>query len=107
MKLGPWFRTPLRIMAGMKVLRGTPLDVFGLMAHRRMERSLIGWYRGLVEQVIEQLSPENIGLAKEIAALPDQIRGYEHVKEANVEKVRKLAGEKLEGLRKRDTVAAR
>lgn len=107
LKLGSWFRTPLRIMAAMKALRGTPLDVFGLMAHRRMERSLIGWYRGLVEQVMEQVSPENIGAAKEIAALPDQIRGYEHVKEANVEKVRKLAAEKLEALRKRDTVATR
>ena len=95
MKLGPWFRTPLRVLKHLKGLRGTPLDVFGWAAHRRMERSLIQWYRGIIEQVLANLTPENLGEALEIAALPDQIRGYDKIKEQNVEKVKALAIEKL------------
>jgi len=42
---GPWFRTPLKMLAAMKGLRGGPLDIFGRSKHRRMERQLIAWYR--------------------------------------------------------------
>jgi indolepyruvate ferredoxin oxidoreductase len=69
----------------LKFLRGTPLDVFGWSSHRRMERSLAGWYMDLLRK-----AP-----LEEVAALPDGIRGYEGVKEASVERVRKLAEAKL------------
>ncbi len=78
MKLGPWFRTPLKILAALKAIRGTPLDIFSMSPHRRQERSLIGWYRGIIEQLMDRVTPENLPSALEIAALPDQIRGYEH-----------------------------
>jgi indolepyruvate ferredoxin oxidoreductase len=95
LKLGSWFRTPLVMLKNMKSLRGTPFDIFGYVAHRRLERSLIGWYRGLIEQVLANLTPANLPLALEIAALPDQIRGYEKIKEDSIAKVKKLASEKL------------
>jgi indolepyruvate ferredoxin oxidoreductase len=95
LKLGAWFRTPLLALKHLKMLRGTPLDVFGYAAHRRMERSLIQWYRDLIEQVQANLTPENLPQALEIAALPDQIRGYEKIKEQNVAKVKQQAVEKL------------
>jgi indolepyruvate ferredoxin oxidoreductase len=94
-KLGAWFRIPLKILAAMKVLRGGPLDIFGYSAHRRQERELIGWYRALIERVADQLCEENLPKALEIAALPDQIRGYERIKEESIERVKKLAEEKL------------
>ncbi len=99
LKLGSWFRTPLLMLKRLKGLRGTPLDIFGLSAHRRLERSLIPWYRDLIEQVLANLTPENLPLALEIAALPDQIRGYEKIKEQNIAKVKQLAAEKLETLK--------
>jgi len=99
MKFGPWFRTPLRILKSMKGLRGTPLDVFGYAAHRRQERELIQWYRELIERVIENVTPENLAQALEIAALPDQIRGYEKIKEQNIAMVKQQATEKLAALR--------
>jgi indolepyruvate ferredoxin oxidoreductase len=99
MKLGAWFRTPLLMLKRMKGLRGTPFDIFGYAAHRRMERSLIPWYRGLVEQVQANLTPENLAQALEIAALPDQIRGYEKIKEQNVAKVKQEATAKLAALK--------
>jgi indolepyruvate ferredoxin oxidoreductase len=99
LKLGSWFRTPLLVLKRFKGLRGTALDIFGYAAHRRLERSMIQWYRELMEQVIENLTPDNLPLALEIAALPDQIRGYEKIKEQNIAKVKLAAAEKLETLK--------
>jgi indolepyruvate ferredoxin oxidoreductase len=99
MKFGPWFRTPLLLLKRMKVLRGTPLDVFGHSAHRRQERALIEWYRDLMEQTIANVRPDNLALALEIAALPDQIRGYEAIKEQSIAKVKQLAAEKLKAMK--------
>jgi indolepyruvate ferredoxin oxidoreductase len=88
---GPWFRTPLKMLAAMKGLRSGPLDIFGRTKHRRMERSLIAWYRGLISQVLENNHPR----ALEIASLPDQIRGYEQIKEASIAQAKKRAAELL------------
>ena len=96
--LGPWFRYPLLTLARFKFLRGTPFDLFGFAAHRRKERELINWYRSLIETVLERLTPDNLDVALEIASLPDQIRGYERIKEESIAKVRKLAKEKLEAM---------
>ena len=89
--LGPWFRRPLKMLASMKGLRGGVFDIFGRSKHRRMERELINWYRELITQVIERNPPH----ALEIAALPDQIRGYEQIKEASIAKVKQRAAEML------------
>ena len=105
LKLGPWFRTPLNLLKRFKGLRGTSLDIFGFSAHRRLERSLIAWYRELIEQVIATLTPENLPVALEIAALPDQIRGYEKIKEQNIATVKRLAAEKLAAMKTRIPVA--
>jgi len=106
LKLGPWFRTPLSILKHFKGLRGTPLDIFGMSAHRRLERSLIAWYRELIEQVMAKLTPENLPQALEIAALPDQIRGYEKIKEQSIAKVKQLAREKLAAMKAGTPVAS-
>ena len=60
---------------------------------------MIQWYRDLMAQVIANLTPENLPLALEIAALPDQIRGYEKIKEQNIAKVKQAATEKLNALK--------
>jgi indolepyruvate ferredoxin oxidoreductase len=99
LKLGSWFRMPLLALKHLKMLRGTPFDLFGYAAHRRVERSLIQWYRDLIEQVLVTLTPDNLPLALEIAALPDQIRGYEQIKEQNIAKVKQQATEKLAALK--------
>ena len=106
LKLGPWFRTPLNVLKRFKGLRGTPLDIFGLSSHRRLERSLIGWYRQLIEEVMTSLTPDNLPLALEIAALPDQIRGYEKIKEQNIATAKQTAAEKLAALKTRAPVAS-
>ena len=99
-RLRGWFRAPLRVLAAMKRLRGTPFDVFGYAAIRREERALIGWYRDLVRQCLENLTPDNLALAMEIVSLPDQIRGYESIKRESIVQVKGTAAAKLEELKR-------
>jgi indolepyruvate ferredoxin oxidoreductase len=95
LKLGAWFRGPLRLLAALKFLRGTAFDPFGYAEVRRQERGLVEWYCGLVR---ECMRTENVALAGEIAALPDQIRGYENIKLESIRKVKALAAEKRRDL---------
>ena len=77
---GPWVRWAFRWLAPMKRLRGTALDPFGRTQERREERALIAEYRDCIEELLKGLSADRLGLAAEIARIPDDIRGYGHVK---------------------------
>ncbi|WP_428119088.1 indolepyruvate ferredoxin oxidoreductase family protein [Candidatus Poriferisodalis sp.] len=84
------------VLARMKGLRGGALDVFGKTAHRRMERELIDEYRGMISRTLDTLARGDdaaYARAVEIAELPDMIRGYEDIKESNVERFRARAAE--------------
>jgi indolepyruvate ferredoxin oxidoreductase len=70
-----------RIMASMRRLRGTKLDLFGLFPERRMERALIGEFEASVEKLLSILDKENIGDAEAVVRLYMDIRGYGPVKE--------------------------
>ncbi|MBX5491041.1 MAG: indolepyruvate ferredoxin oxidoreductase family protein [Chloroflexi bacterium] len=94
-----WFDPALHLLYALRGLRGTPLDVFGRTAHRRLERRLIGWYARLVGEALARLSPATHAVAVELATLPDLIRGYEQIKERNIEAARQRAAELLERLR--------
>jgi indolepyruvate ferredoxin oxidoreductase len=83
-KYGPGMLTGFRVLARLKGLRGTPLDVFGRTEERRGERALIGEYRASVEQVLAGLDAGNHALATEIARIPEQIKGFGHVKARNL-----------------------
>jgi len=85
---GPWMRTAFRVMAQLKGLRGTPFDAFGYTGERKVERALIGEYRKSIEALLPTLSQQNLDLALEIARLPEDIRGYGHVKARNLVAVR-------------------
>jgi indolepyruvate ferredoxin oxidoreductase len=85
---GPWILSAMRVLAKMKFLRGTALDVFGKTEERKMERQLIADYEALVKEVIGGLTAEKLPLAFELANLPDSMRGYGHVKDNNVNAAR-------------------
>jgi indolepyruvate ferredoxin oxidoreductase len=88
MKFGPWTYSLFRVLAKFKGLRGTALDLFGHTEERRTERALVGEYRETVEELLASLQPGNHALAVQIAALPEKIRGYGHVKARNLAAVR-------------------
>lgn len=81
---GPWMRKAMEVLAKMKGLRGTALDPFGRTEERRTERALIQEYRQCIEGLLAELTPERLALAVEIASIPEDIRGYGHVKERNL-----------------------
>ena len=77
---GPWVRSAFGLLAKMKGLRGGPLDFFGRSEERRAERALIGDYEACIDELLKTLNAGNLALATEIARLPEEIRGYGHVK---------------------------
>jgi indolepyruvate ferredoxin oxidoreductase len=77
---GPWMRTAFTWLAKMKGLRGTALDPFGRTEERKTERALIGEYRACIDGLLTTLNAGNVTLAAEIARIPEDIRGYGHVK---------------------------
>ncbi|MFL6677278.1 MAG: indolepyruvate ferredoxin oxidoreductase family protein, partial [Burkholderiaceae bacterium] len=85
---GGWMQRAFGVLARFKGLRGTAFDVFGYTAERRTERTLIAEYRALVDELLDALTLERLADAVVLAALPEEIRGYGHVKERNLEKVR-------------------
>ncbi|OAK57008.1 pyruvate ferredoxin oxidoreductase [Variovorax paradoxus] len=84
-RIGSWMLPAMRWLAHGKRLRGTAFDPFGRTGERRMERELIAHFDGLFDAMANELSTDNQSLAARIAALPMSIRGFGHVKLANLE----------------------
>ena len=85
---GPWVRSAFGLLAKLKGLRGTALDIFGKTGERRTERALIVEYRACIDELLAGLTPEKLPLAVEIASIPEGIRGYGHVKERHLKTAR-------------------
>jgi indolepyruvate ferredoxin oxidoreductase len=77
---GPWMRNAFGLLAKMKGLRGTALDVFGRTEERRTERQLIVDYEKTIDELLAKLDRANHATAVAIASIPEEIRGYGHVK---------------------------
>ena len=80
MKFGPWMMKVFGLLARLKGLRGTALDPFGRSEERRTERRLIADYEAVLDELLAKLTPENHHLTVGIAAIPEKIRGFGHVK---------------------------
>ena len=76
--------TAFRVLKRFRFLRGSAFDPFGHTAERRMERQLVVDYVRIVEELLQSLSLGNHALAVEIARVPEHIRGYGHVKDAQL-----------------------
>jgi indolepyruvate ferredoxin oxidoreductase len=83
-EFGGWMMGAFRLLAKMKFLRGTALDIFGRTEERKTERRLVADYLALIDQRIAPLKAEQIPLLTRLARVPEAIRGFGHVKEANV-----------------------
>jgi indolepyruvate ferredoxin oxidoreductase len=96
MQFGPWMLRAFGLLAKLKGLRGTPLDVFGRTEERRMERALIGEFESTVEALLRGLSRDNHALAVEIASLPESIRGFGHIKAKSVTAAKRKQAELMQ-----------
>jgi indolepyruvate ferredoxin oxidoreductase len=102
---GAWMLPAFGLLARLKGLRGTWLDIFGRTAERKMERRLIEEYAATIDTLASGLAPENHRLAVAIAAIPDGIRGFGHIKDKSVAEARARQAELLKAWR--DPAAAR
>ncbi|MBU3724334.1 MAG: indolepyruvate ferredoxin oxidoreductase family protein [Burkholderiaceae bacterium] len=87
-RFGPWVRSLMGLLVLLRFLRGTAFDPFGHTEERRTERALIQEYRQCIMVLLEGLSEQRLGLAAQIAAIPDKIRGFGHVKARHLSQAR-------------------
>jgi indolepyruvate ferredoxin oxidoreductase len=80
MTFGPWIFPLFRLLAKFKFLRGTAFDPFGYSNERRIERALVREYEIVLEEVLARLNGDNHHIAVALAAMPEKIRGFGHVK---------------------------
>jgi len=92
-EFGAWILPVFSVLAKMRWLRGTAFDPFGRTAERKEERAYIAEYEELVTRVVAHLRPANANSAKELLSLPEQVRGFGHVKMASLTKARALQAE--------------
>jgi len=84
---GRGMATLFPVLSAFKVLRGTPLDVFGYSAERRLERQILADFVDELGQISQVLTKENSVKMAEFLSYPAKIKGYGHVKQRNFEEV--------------------
>ena len=89
-----------RVMARFKFLRGTPFNPFGYRAHRKLERELVRAYERDIEEVLEKLTPEAHATGVQLASLPEQVRGFDMVKEQHLSTMRDKRRELFDSFRR-------
>ncbi len=99
MSFGPWMLGAFGLLAKFKGLRGTAFDVFGYTQERKTERKLIADYEALVAEILGKLSPQNHSLCVALAAIPEKIRGFGHVKDRHLTAAKAEEAELLKRLR--------
>ena len=80
MTFGPWIFPLFGLLAKFKFLRGTAFDPFGYSTERKTERELVRDYEAMLDEVLAKLDADNHHIAVGLAAIPEKIRGFGHVK---------------------------
>jgi indolepyruvate ferredoxin oxidoreductase len=96
---GAWMMGGFRLLAKLKGLRGTALDIFGYGEDRKLERRLIAEYEARIAEILEHLDPVTHASAVELASLPEHIRGFGPVKAEHLKKIQPREQELLAQLR--------
>jgi len=87
-EFGSWIFRAFELLTRFKFLRGTSFDPFGYTAERRMERALPGEYSAMIFRHLDKAKPQDWPRLVALAKCAELVRGYGHVKEANVAKFR-------------------
>ena len=102
---GPWVLPVLRLLARMRFLRGTAFDPFGRTHERRVERELVSSYEESIGHILDMREPHldaaRHATAVELASVPQDIRGYGHVKLRSVAQAADRSAALLQQLRRR------
>src|SRR5690606_29843806 len=102
---GPWMMHAFAVLAKLRFLRGGAFDIFGYSQERKTERALIVQYRQTISGLLPHLSADNLAQLVEIASIPEQIRGFGHVKARHLEAARDKEAALLAGFHRSDPKA--
>lgn len=94
---GSWMMSAFGVLAKLKFLRGSVFDPFGHTEERKQERALIEDYRQTITQLLDKLSADKLEQAVAVARIPEEIRGYGHVKERHLQAARQKQAALLAG----------
>ena len=98
-QFGAWMLSAFKLLAKFKGLRGGTLDLFGKTDERRHERQMIEDYIKDLDDICTKLGPTNHAAAVALASVPDEIRGYGHVKEKSITAARVLQEQRMQAFR--------
>ena len=98
-QFGRWVGFAFPVLASLRFLRGTLLDPFGYTEERKTERALIKDYRDNISMLCASLTADRLPQAIAIASIPEEIRGYGHVKERHLRNAKEKEARLLEELR--------
>ena len=101
---GPWVLTAFKLLAKLKGLRGGTFDLFGNTEERRLERQMMQDYIMQIDEIVSKLNDHNYAAAVQLASVPDEIRGYGHVKAKSIEAAKSLQEQCLQDFRKLNRV---
>jgi len=82
-ELGPWLMTAFKLVAALRAVRGSVLDPFRRSPYRQLAARLLAQYDDDLARLLPLLDAGRLDAAVELAAWPDRVRGYGHVREAN------------------------
>jgi indolepyruvate ferredoxin oxidoreductase len=98
-QFGSWVGMVFPLLAKLRFLRGSLLDPFGYTEERKGERALIAEYRDTIASLLPQLSSDNLSQMVELAGIPEDIRGYGHVKERHLKNAKQKEARLLDVLK--------
>lgn len=84
-EVGPWLMSAFKLMARLRGLRGSWLDPLRNSDERRLDRALASRFAAHIGELLAGLNDDNRASAVALAALPEKIRGYGHVRQANAD----------------------
>ncbi len=90
----------MKLLRFGKVLRNTPIDLFNKTAHRKREWQLLADYEKTLDELFHALTTENLDLAVQIAEIPEQVRGFDTVKEEHLASAKEKEAELLDAFRR-------
>ena len=86
-ELGPWVMKAFKVMNALRGLRGSRLDPFRNSAERQLDARLLAEYEQQVDALLAMPQAHPIDTLVALAALPQKIRGYGHVRQAAADAV--------------------
>ena len=82
-ELGPWVMTAFKLMHALRGLRGSWLDPFRHSAERQLDARLLAEYEQDIHAMLNAPHARALETLIRLAALPQKIRGYGHVRETS------------------------